>query len=336
MIFARRVPIKIFSIIAGSFLLTLLLSHFLGKPIEHFETVIYQKVTGKTPQHFEFDTSGVPYVVYQGPLGKQYNTVAVAEYAIRLSNSNDTFKSQIFFNCINWLIRNGNLLNDSSLLFLNKYDWPGYGMTAPWRSAMNQGRAMQAFIRAYKITGDSIYLDYAVRSMNVLYTKVGNGGVTYIDSSGYWFEEYADDDAPQSRVLNGMIVVLQALSDFNKVANDTGSFFLFTEGVSSVKNSLHLYDNNGHSNYDVLGKPASPWYHKFHIRQLEFLIKETRDPFFVTYLQKWQLYKEPGYLSTLISKPTRIGVFAVFTLFIIVVIGISVIYYIASESKWKV
>lgn len=189
---------------------------------------------------------------------------------------------------------------------------------------MNQGRAIQAFIKAYELSSDTLYLNLARRSMNTLYTEVKDGGVTYIDSSGYWYEEYADDNVPQSRVLNGMIVVLQALSDFHKVTNDPGSLFLFTKGVNAVKSSLHLYDNKGHSNYDVLGKPASPWYHNFHIELMDFMYTETHDPVFNDYKQKWLLYKEPSYLAALIHKPTRIGVFVVFTLFVSVLLIVSI------------
>jgi len=180
---------------------------------------------------------------------------------------------------------------------------------------MNQGRAMQAFLRAYEKTSDKRFLDNARKSMNALYTEVKDGGVTYIDSTGYWYEEYADDGAPQSRVLNGMIVVLQALSDYYKVTNDSSAYFLFKKGVGSVKRTLHKYDNNGQSNYDVLGKPASLWYHKFHITQLEFLYNETHEPVFNNFKMSWDKHKEPLYLVTLIARPTRIGIAAVITLF---------------------
>jgi len=201
---------------------------------------------------------------------------------------------------------------------------------------MNQGRAMQAFIKAYEKTGDTSYLAYARKSMNTLFTQVKDGGVTCMDSTGYWYEEYADDNVPQSRVLNGMIVVLQALSDFHKTTNDPNSLFLFNKGVDAVKSSLHLYDNNGHSNYDILGKPANPWYHKFHIELLDFLYSETHDPVFNEYKQKWLLYKEPSYLAALIQKPTRIGLFAVFSLFVGVLLIVSLLGYFIWFRKSKV
>jgi heparosan-N-sulfate-glucuronate 5-epimerase len=324
----RRFLFKVVVLIIVTLFITCLLVYYIGKPVENSETGIYQKITGKRPQHFQFDSSGVPLVVYEGKLGSQYNTVTVAEQAIKLSQIQDTSGTKDFFNCIKWLNDNNSILNDSSIIYYDYYDWPAYRMTSPWRSAMNQGRAMQAFLKAYQKTSDTLYLNYARRAMNTLYTEVRNGGVTYKDSAGYWFEEYADDNVPQSRVLNGMIVVLQALTDFYKTTNDPGALFLFTKGVSSVKTNLHFYDNNGHSNYDILGKPAKPWYHKFHIELLDFLYNETHDHIFNDYKQKWMRYEEPSYLVSLIHKPTRIGVFAVFSIFAGVLLILSIISYI--------
>jgi heparosan-N-sulfate-glucuronate 5-epimerase len=332
----RRFLFKVLFLIIVSLVITYLLVIYIGKPVENFETGIYQKLIGKRPQHFQSDSNGVTLVVYEGLLGRQYNTVTIAEQAVNLSKIKDTSSVKDFFNCIKWLRENNSILNDSSIIFYDYYDWPAYRMTSPWRSAMNQGRAMQAFLKAFQKTGDTLYLNLSRRSMNALFTEVKDGGVTYKDSSGYWYEEYADDNVPQSRVLNGMIVVLQALSDFYKTTNDPDALFLFTKGVSSVKNNLHFYDNNGHSNYDILGKPAKPWYHKFHIELLDFLYNETHDHIFNDYKQKWMRYEEPSYLVSLIHKPTRIGVFAVFSIFVGVLLIGSILSYFIWFRKSKV
>jgi heparosan-N-sulfate-glucuronate 5-epimerase len=314
-------------LIIFSLFFSILLVNTIGKRIEIFETRIYQKISGKSAQYIDCDSTGIPFVFYEGKLGKQYNTVTVAERAIKLYDEKDKSVKGNFFSCIGWLKNNYTILNDSSIIYLDYYDWPSYKMTTPWRSAMNQGRAMQAFIKAFEKTRDTLYLNLARKSMNTLHTEVRDGGVTYMDSTGYWYEEYADDMVPQSRVLNGMIVVLQALSDFHRVTNDLDAFFLFKRGVDAVKKTLHFYDNKGHSNCDVLGKPASSWYHKFHIELLDFLYTETHESIFNEYKQKWMLYKEPSYIVNLIRKPTRIGIFAVFSLFAGVLMIVSLISY---------
>jgi hypothetical protein len=328
----KNLFLKILSLLIFSLLVTFLLANSLGGKLEKFETKIYQKISGKKPQHFQIDSMGVPYVVFEGKLNIQYNTVSVAEHAIKWSDEKEKNSTGNFLNCINWLAKNNKILNDSSIIFLVYFDWPSYKMTSPWRSAMNQGRAMQAFLKAYEKNNDPIYLDYARRSMNALYTEVKDGGVTYKDSLGYWYEEYADDNVPQSRVLNGMIVVLQALSDFHKVTKDSGALFLFNKGTEAVKNTLYLYDNMGHSNYDILGKPSISWYHRFHIELLDFLYSETHEPIFIEYKQKWMQYKEPSYIENLIKKPTNIGIFTLFSIFVTVIVLLYSAFYLLC---WK-
>jgi hypothetical protein len=320
---------------AGS--ITLYLSNKIGKTVENYEAGIYQKISGKKPQYVKYDKSGLPTVVYEGNAGEHETVVMTAQAAFKYyENIEDQVSRSKFFTCIDWLKANNSNLNDSSIIYYVDFDWPSYKMKKPWRSAMSQGRAMQAFLKAFELTKDSTYLDYAKRSMNTLYADVVDGGVTYKDTNGFWYEEYADDSVPQSRVLNGMIVVLQALWDFHKITNDESSLFLFTKGEKAVKHTLHLYDNEGHSNYDVLGKPAKPWYHNFHIELMDFLFTTTHDPIYNEYKQKWMQYREPSYLTALVQKPTRIGVFAVFTLFVTVyAIAIGISFILIKYNKLK-
>lgn len=333
----KRIIIIVFSLIVFSILITLLLANNIGNPLTNFEARIYQKISGKKPQYVKYDKSGLPIVVYEGNVGEHVTVVMASQEALKYyKNIGDTTMQNKFFACIEWLTSNSTKLNDSSIIFYVNFDWPSFSMKKPWRSAMSQGRAMQAFLKAYEFTGDSAYLGYARKSMNTLYTAVKDGGVTYFNSSGYWYEEYADDSVPESRVLNGMIVVLQALSDYYKVTNDPEALLLFNKGVNAVKSTLHLYDTGGHSNYDVMGKPASPWYHNFHIQLLDFLYTETHDSIFNQYKQRWMNYKEPSYLPALINKPTRIGVFAVVTLFVMVLLIVSMITYIIWFRRSKI
>ena len=84
-ILIRNLGLVVFSIV-----ITLLLADKIGKPVENLEAGIYQKISRKQPQHLQYDSMGVPIVVYEGKLAKQYNTVAVAEEAIKCAESKDT------------------------------------------------------------------------------------------------------------------------------------------------------------------------------------------------------------------------------------------------------
>lgn len=305
-------------IIAISLAAALIIYNYAGEKLQKAEIICYQKITGKRAQHIMFDSAGVPKVVYEGTLGEKYNPVAVAEYVIRAIKENDTSDCGNINNSINWLISRQVKLNDSAVIYYCYFDWPKYGMKSPWRSAMSQGRSAQAFISVFTRTGDSVYLDYARRAIYALYTPVDQGGVSYFDSSGIWYEEYADDSCPESRVLNGMCVVLISLDDYYKITGDPQVSYLFSEGVRSLKSNISHFEERGNSYYDILRNQASPWYHTFHIQLIGELYKRTGDPVFRVYQEKWTSYDFPSFLDRQITKPTRIGIFTMFLIFICV------------------
>jgi hypothetical protein len=305
----------IFTVIAA-IVITLPAANHFGEPMEKCSIRLYQKIMGKGMQTIVADSSGIPMVHYQGKLGKQYNPVTIAEQALNYGKKVDPGSVKNFWNCIGWFIKNQVRLNDSSIICLYHFDWPAYRMTSPWRSAMCQGRAMQLFVQAFEKTGNPDYLVFAGSFRNALFTEVKDGGLSYKDPSGFWYEEYADDQAPQSRVLNGMIVVLQALKDHYDATKDPSSLYLFNEGVRSLKSRLPDYDNHGHSYYDILKKPASNWYHNFHVKLLGYMYSETGDPVFREYYQKWSQYEGPSYLASFISKPDKIRAFTISVIFL--------------------
>lgn len=312
--------ILIISVIISSFYL-----NAKGDNNEKYLTELYQKIIRKKPQLIDYDTNGVPFVLFEGPLGKKYNAVTVAEEVLRIYEPYDSISFSRFKGSIDWLVRNAEYLNDSSLIYYDYYDWPKYNMTSPWRSAMNQGRAMQAFLRAFEVYQDSVYLEMAKKNMNSLFVEVRYGGVTYKDMSNYWYEEYADDSGSVSMVLNGMLVVLNALSDYNHQMNDTISRFLYLNGLNAVVENLERFDHNGWSNYDILGNPSTMWYHKFHIQLLKDIYKETGNKILKETIIKWENYTQPSYIERLILKPTNIKIFTVLLAFSTCVAVLSVL-----------
>lgn len=57
----------------------------------------------------------------------------------------------------------------------------------------------------------------------------------------------------------------------------------FAEGVKALKNRLQLYDRNGHSYYDILGKPVGGNYHQVHIALLDTIHQMTGESVFSDY-----------------------------------------------------
>jgi len=134
--------------------------------------------------------------------------------------------------------------------------------------------------------------------------QVDDGGVTYKDDgNGWWYEEYANKGGSPSRVLNGMMFALLGIHDYYRYTGDSHAKFIFDKGVTSLKYTLHLYDDNGYSYYDILHTPAGV-YHNIHIDLLGRLFNETGEIAFKQYQDKWQNFKEPYSLFQQTRHPT--------------------------------
>jgi len=117
---------------------------------------------------------------------------------------------------------------------------------------------------------------------------VEDGGVTYkTEDKGWWYEEYAHEEAKVSRVLNGMEIALLGIYDYYKYTNDTDAKFLFDKGIIALKNDLPIYDYNGHTYYDALGTLAGTTYHKIHVKITKELYDITNEEIFNDYQKKW-------------------------------------------------
>lgn len=244
------------------------------------------------------DSSGIPIVnygyvhgIYVGP---QRNPVTISQEAIYFyglfRKTLSMNASQSLINNANWLVENTESRGNYSVLEY-KFPYPPYNMTSPWRSGMAQSQAMQALVETYDVTGKKIYLDTAKMLLNSLFVEVKNGGVTYkTPNDGWWYEEYAGNAGKESRVLNGMMFSLLSIHEYYNYTHSLEAKFLFDKGVLAVDRTLPRYDNNGYSNYDVLGRPASIQYHHVHVDLLGRLFNITKDEIFKAFHDRWENY----------------------------------------------
>jgi len=241
-----------------------------------------------------FDSDGVPLVNYGGSIGLQYNTVTISEYALRhyreyLNTGNLTF-SETFLVQANWLVENAKQKGNYSVWEYN-FDWPSYGCTDPWVSAMAQGEALSVLVRAYVLTGNTSYIDVGDMAIGSFEVEMSAGGVRYTDSSGVWFEECADVGIASSKVLNGFIYALLGIYEYSFETNNSRGWTLFWEGTDTLSNNIYRYDTGSWSYYDLLHyNEATLSYHNIHIRQLSTMYKLTDDETFLDYSNKFQSY----------------------------------------------
>lgn len=187
-----------------------------------------------------------------------------------------------------------------------EFDYPFYGIEAPWNSGMAQGHVIELMVAAYRLTRDPIYLNSAKEAANALAVPIEHGGVAVIAGDGIWFEEYASTSCSPPEVLNGHNFALNGLWHLSRL--DPSYVPLFDKGIIGLKQRLAEFDHSIWSQYDLAGTPANRKYQAIHVEQLRELHTRTRDPLFSTYANRfeWQLRLPFHVVYRLTTFPTRL------------------------------
>lgn len=259
----------------------------------------------------KMDSKGVPLFEYPGEIPSTYHPVVICQYAMGLfdqfavNSYTDNNIKEKFLVQANWLINNAVLKGDGAYWY---FDFPDrrYGIKEPWISAMAQGEAISVLCRAYKITGNSLYLNTAKSALLPFYRYVSNGGVRKNFKEVLLFEEYPADEI--TGVLNGFIFSLFGIYDLALTLQDGEALKLFSEGITNLKLLLKYYDLGYWTRYDLfrfpLKNPASYTYHMLHVEQLKALYILTGENIFKEYSEKWRGYEKgiTGKSRALINK----------------------------------
>jgi hypothetical protein len=156
-------------------------------------------------------------------------------------------------------------------------------------SAMSQGEAISAFVRAWKETNDQKYLDAAIKAHRLMITPMGEGGTAYYDGDDIYFEEYPVSG--KNSILNGWIFALFGSYDLSLATKgDSGNYF--DKSLNTLLRALHFFDSGFWSLYDEKGALASPFYHDLHISQLEALFIVSREQVFKQHIVSWKRYRK--------------------------------------------
>ncbi len=227
-------------------------------------------------------------------IGPQLNPITISQAAMRnfdnIVKSNYTNETEIVKLIIkaDWLLENAKEKGEDSVLEFN-FDFPKFQMEKPWISGMAQAQAVQALIKAHNLTSDDRYLNLSEHLLNTFYTEVKDGGITYKDENGWWYEEYASpNNLKEPRVLNGMGFTLLGLHEYYEYTHSSKAKYLFEKGLESFVNNLYKYDASTFSLYDLLGHTADKFYHSIHLEIIEELYRITGNPILEIYLDWWK------------------------------------------------
>ena len=267
-----------------------------NNPATGYYMTFYEKAFYKGP----FDKNGIPLLDYKGTIGKQYNPIAISQYALGLYNlyikEKDSILLKKFLNQVKWLSENLERNKHGVYVWMHHFDWEYQGtLKSPWYSSLAQGNGISVLVRAYLLTGEKKYIDLAILAFDSFRKTIDEGGVTFIDKNGnVWFEEYIIP--PYSHVLNGFIWSIWGVYDFYKVTEDQFAKNLFIRSTETLSKNLAKYDIGFWSLYalsptKLLKLIASPFYHELHIVQLEIMYLLTSQETFKIFRDKWLSYK---------------------------------------------
>ncbi|MFX0195744.1 MAG: D-glucuronyl C5-epimerase family protein [Candidatus Hodarchaeota archaeon] len=254
-----------------------------------------------------FDDDGVLLIDFskrkeRGIKGIHYFPISITQFALRSHDlyleTKDKMYFKRFIDQCNWLVRSQ--VNDGKVQgvwFFNV----GIGsfIKPPWISAMAQGQAISALLRAFIHTGNIVYLNTATKALTSFNILIQDGGVKHANKHGnIFYEEYPT--TPPNHVLNGFIYSLLGIYDHYRVTKSKLSFELFTKGIDTLVRTIPNYDTGFWSKYSLSKKSnvgnhfnlASPVYHNIHINQLKILYRITQEKIFDYYAKKWQRYQQ--------------------------------------------
>lgn len=243
-----------------------------------------------------YDGLGIPLVDYgyiDGVrIGVQRNPVTVAQkswiWLRQFEQTKDTYSYNYFFNCAQWLIENSKPFS-GGLILPYKFEYPPYGLKPEWYSAMAQGQAVQTMVRAYRLSQNKAYLDFAKKMLKPLWVEVKNGGVTVrLSENAWWYEEYASKSVQPPMALNGTVFCLLGIHEYYLETGDEEARELFFKGTSAVLSMLDRFDCNGWSYYDLRKKVATYHYHRIHVNQMLQMYEITGEEKFLFYHNRWK------------------------------------------------
>jgi heparosan-N-sulfate-glucuronate 5-epimerase len=243
----------------------------------------YMLFAEKADYRGAYDAFGIPQLDYRGKIGRQYNPIAIAQYALGNYNlflrTGDAERRRKFFLVADWLCAHLEQNAHGLSVWNHQFDWEYRDtLKAPWYSALAQGQGISALVHAHKESGDARYLEAATRALASFYQPIDGGGVAFTDESGdLWFEEYIV--SPTTHILNGFIWAMWGIYDYWLATKDNSAQELFSRAVRTLLHNLERYDLGFWSLYEQSGTRlpmvASPFYHRLHIVQLRVLQRLT-------------------------------------------------------------
>ncbi len=235
-----------------------------------------------------FDSSGIP--MFHSKAGNLVYfctgicSFAFANYEQYLLNTEDNYRNKVIQSADRLIEM---IVDHEGISMI--YDYDDGELNNPVACAMNQGESISVMLRAYELSNQDQYLNYAKRLSKPFSNQYGEYGViSFIEDDHIWFLEGG------KKILNGHIYALIGLHELNCVSSSNDLNQLVKDGLSSVIALLPRFDMGWWSRYwlDSPDYIASAMYHNLHICQLEILYKQHHIEVFREYSIKFKKYHQ--------------------------------------------
>jgi hypothetical protein len=303
---------------------------------ESVRQLLYQIKNDSVPDYAveHMDDKGIPWVYYPEQngitAGKQYNATIVCNYAIdyyhQYLTTKDSATQRKFLHCINWLA-DAMTVKDNYAIYYFQWQQPWYpAIKVPWTCGMTSGRAIEAFTYAFRLYQDSTYLYKAKQLVNGYFLPIQDGGFTYKEANGWWYEENADTGMVTPRILDGHIYAISGLQVYNKQVKDDSVQLLIQKGLQALKYQLPNYDAGGGKIwYNADNKVADKKYHRILTAQMKLLWEYTGDEMYLKYFNQWNAPLQQFYLQRMIVQGNISGLLLFASVFLVSAIGLYLI-----------
>ncbi len=194
-----------------------------------------------------------------------------------------------FLKQIEWLEANAVIRPDGSVVWMNRHDCL-QGKTflkAPWVSAYDQGLAISALVRGFRLTRKPELLQLLRSAGRVFAQAVTEGGVRERVISGSLYHELPGQSSPG--ILDGFLTSLLGLYDLYVETGDVAVKQLFNDGIGGLKQMLPAWNYRGvWSWYGSRAYLCPPSYHWLNRALLEVIGRLTGEPVLAEYAEMWK------------------------------------------------
>jgi D-glucuronyl C5-epimerase C-terminus len=221
----------------------------------------------------------------------------------------DEASLQSFLKQVNWLESHAVVRADGSVVWTNNFDIL-HGKTllkSPWISAYDQGLAISALLRGYRLSRRPRLLELLQGAARIFALDVREGGVREPLHSGALYSELPGQGTPG--IQDGFMTSLLGLYDLYVETGDPATGKLFADGIKGLKATLPTWDyRNRWSWYSSRAYLCPSPYHCLNRALLEVLGRLTSDPLLAGYAEAWKperlsaLQRAEIFLAFLVTK----------------------------------